>query len=94
MEEQKKRALLILGVAGLISVLVSVGLGIIIVTFFPLLITFSLLLLGMLCKWLVEWCIIHVHIFKIRERGAKLKEKLKIDEGIKAVKDSYDVIKK
>lgn len=75
------------------SVVVSVFLGIIIFTFFPLLVTFTLILLGMACKWSVEWCIKNIHIFKIKERSGKLKKKLKIDEGIKVVKDSYDVLK-
>ena len=48
----------------------------------------------MACKWAVEWCVKNRHIFKFRERGKKVKEKLKIDEGIKAVKDSYEVLRK
>jgi hypothetical protein len=47
----------------------------------------------MACKWAVEWCIKNRHIFKIRERSIKVKKKLKIEEGINAVKESYKVIK-
>ena len=94
MSPEKKKALLILGAAALVSIIVSVCCGIIIFTFFPLLITFLLILIGMACKWVVEWCVKNRHIFKIRERSKKVKEKLKIDEGIKAVKDSYEVLKK
>ena len=89
-----KEALLILGMARLVCVVVSVCLGIIIITFFPLLVTFSLILIGMGCKWAVEWCVRNRHIFKICERGKKVKDKLKIDEGIDAVKNSYKVLKK
>jgi hypothetical protein len=93
MEAKKKKALLILGVAGLASIIVSLFLGIIIITFFPLLVTFILILLGMLCKWLVEWCVKNIHVFKLREKGEKVKDKLKIDKGINAVKESYQILK-
>ena len=91
--KEKERALFVLGVAGLISIVVSICLGIIIITFFPLLVTFSLILIGMGCKWAVEWCIKNIHIFKIRGRSKRVKNKLKIDKGINAVKNSYKVLK-
>ena len=94
MVQEKKKALLILGMAGVISTIVSLFLGIIIVTFFPLLITFLLILLGMLGKWVFEWCIKNIHIFKIKENASKIKKKLKVEEGIDIVKDSYKVFKK
>ena len=94
MTKEKKKALLILSAAGAVSLIFSVCCGIIVFTFFPLLITFLLILIGMACKWAVEWCVKNRHIFKIHERSKKVKEKLKIDEGIKAVKDSYEVLRK
>jgi hypothetical protein len=94
MTKEKKKALLIIGAAGAVSLIFSVCCGIIVFTFFPLLVTFLLILVGMACKWAVEWCVKNRHIFKIRERSKKVKEKLKIDEGIKAVKDSYEVLRK
>jgi len=93
MEAKKKKALFILGIAGLLCIAVSLFLTIITITFFPLLVTFTLILLGMLGKWFCEWCIRNIHIFKIGERSKKVKEKLKIDEGIKVVKDSYEILR-
>jgi hypothetical protein len=93
MSPEKKNALLILGLTGAIAIVVSLFLGIIIITFFPLLVTLSLLLLGVLCKWGIEWCIRNRHIFKIAERANKIKKKLKVEEGINVVKESYRTLK-
>ena len=93
MENRKRKALLILGVTAFVSIIISLFLGIIIVTVFPLLVTFSLVLIGMLCKWGIEWCIRNRERFKFRERTNKIKKKLKVDEGINAVKESYQILK-
>ena len=93
MDSEKKNALFVLGVTAAIATIVSLFLGIIIITFFPLLVTFFLLLLGVLCKWGIEWCIKNRHIFKIKERADKIRKKTRVDKGINLVKESYKTLK-
>ena len=93
MNQEKKSALIVLAVAVLITVVASVMFGIIMLTFLPILVTFLLILVGMSAKWAVEWCITNRHIFKIKENAKKVKDKLKVDEGVRIVKHSYDVLK-
>lgn len=93
MEPTKKQALITLGITALVAIVVSLFFGILVITFFPLLIGCSVFLIGMLLKWGIEWCVKNIHIFKLKERTKKVKEKLKVDETIKKVKDSYEIVR-
>ena len=73
--------------------MISLLMGLIVVAFLPLLVTFVLILLSMICKWGCEWCIRNRYIFKIGEKSKKVKEKLKIDKSINIVKESFRILR-
>lgn len=90
---KKQEAWIIVVVSGLLLLALAVFTGTIIYLFYPLLIGLILLLLGMCLKWIIEWCIKNVHLFGIKEKAKKVKNKLKIDEGINLIKDSINTIR-
>ena len=94
LSKEKKQALVVLLVTGSLGLLACVLFVQLVFLFFPLLITLILILVGMLCKWMFEWCVKNIHLFKIKENAEKIKDKLKVDEGVKIVKHSYKVLKK
>lgn len=93
MDCKKRKALLVLSIAALIAILISVLLSMMVFAFFPILIALVLFLIGMFFKWLAEWCVKNIHIFGIKEKALKAKEKLKVEKGVKLVKQSYDILK-
>ncbi len=93
MNKKKKKALLVLIIVTLAAIAVFALLTIGLVAFFPILITFVVFLLGMGAKWCFEWLVKNIHIFKLKEKGIKVKEKLRIKEGVDLVKDSIEILK-
>lgn len=90
---KKQEAWVIVIVTGALLFVTLVITGTVIYLFFPLLIGLLLLLLGMCLKWIIEWCIKNVHLFGIKEKAKKVKNKLNIDEGINLIKDSINTIR-
>lgn len=92
MNKEKKKALLIVGGTGIALIVFLILLPFLIIAFFPILIAVVLLMIGMAFKWGIEWCIKNIHIFGLKEKSEKVKEK--IDEGIGIVKENYEILKK
>lgn len=90
----KRMAMIVLIVFGIGCVVVLTMLGVVVYFAYPLLIAALCLMIGMLIKWTVEWCIKNIHIFRLRERANKVSKKLKIDKGVNTIKQSIATLKK
>lgn len=93
LNKKKKKALLVVIAAGAISLAITGLFGFLLFLFFPLLIALIVVVLGMFCKWGIEWFIKNIHLFGIGEKATKIKKTLKIDEGVTLIKDSIKTLR-
>ncbi|MHA1470039.1 MAG: hypothetical protein ACTSSP_05695 [Candidatus Asgardarchaeia archaeon] len=93
LNKKKKKALLVVVVAGVICLVTTLLFGFLLFLFFPLLIALIVVVLGMFCKWGIEWFVKNIHLFGLGEKVTKVKKKLKIDEGVTLVKDSIRTLR-
>lgn len=90
---KKQRAWIVLIVAGIALLSLATISGAILYLFYPILIGLIFLLVGLLLKAGVEWCIKNRKIFGIKEKSLWLKKKMRIDKGIDVVKESIDTVR-
>ena len=90
---EKQRAILVLAIAGGSILLVLIFTGLIIYFAYPLLLALVLFVIGWIIKKCFEWVLDNIHKFRLRSRARLVKKKLKLDKGVKVVKESIEVLK-
>jgi len=93
LSKQKQKALMVVTVTGLILIAACLAVGFLAYLAFPLILALVCILIGMVFKWAIEWCIKNAHRLKVRDKADILKKKLRIDEGVGLVKESIDTLR-
>lgn len=93
LSKKKQRALMVVTVTGLILVVAVSVVGFLAYLAFPLILALVCIILGMMCKWGIEWVVKNAHRLKIKDRTETVKKKLKIDEGVGLIRDSIETLR-
>ena len=93
LSKQKQKALAVVSVTGLILIAAVSLVGFLAYLAFPLILALVCILIGMVFKWAIEWCIKNAHRINIKDKAGVVKKKLKIEEGVGLVKNSIDTLR-